>query len=88
MSDQLRLTPGGTVMIRGTMPEPLEVEGSWGPGGKPPPAHYHPAQDEHFETRPAGRTEQWFRSIRVGQPSRGPRTGEGVPAGRDLSSGC
>jgi hypothetical protein len=87
----------------------LEVEGRWRPGGKPPPAHYHPEQDEHFEvldgtltvrldgeerdlgmgetldiprrtshqvwnrgdvdtsaiwqTRPALRTEDWFRSI-------------------------
>jgi hypothetical protein len=48
MSDQLRLTPGQTVTIRSSTPELLEVEGSWGPGGKPPPAHYHPAQDEVF----------------------------------------
>jgi Cupin domain len=27
----------------------LEVEGSWQGRGKPPPAHYHPSQDEHFE---------------------------------------
>ena len=109
MSDQLRLTPGETVTVRSSTPELLEVEGTWGPGGKPPPAHYHPAQDEHFtvlegtltarvdgderelgpgetldiprgtrhqiwnkgdqptratwQTRPAGRTERWFRSI-------------------------
>ena len=109
MPDTLRLTPHETVTIRKSTPELLEVEGSWGPEGKPPPAHYHPSQDEHFEvtegtlsaridseerrlvkgevleiprgmhhqiwnsgaettraiwqTRPAGRTEQWFRSI-------------------------
>ena len=109
MPESLMLTPHETVTIRKTSPELLEVEGTWGPGGKPPPAHYHPAQDEHFEilegaltarvdgeerelrkaevldiprgtrhqiwnrggeptraiwqTRPAGRTEQWFRSI-------------------------
>ena len=109
MADMLRLTPHETVTIRVSSPELLEVEGSWGPEGKPPPPHYHPAQDEHFEvlegtltaklggeesdleagqmldiprgthhqiwnrgsgstralwqTRPAGRTEEWFRSI-------------------------
>jgi quercetin dioxygenase-like cupin family protein len=109
MADTLKLTAGESVTIRRSDPELLEVEGSWAPEGKPPPAHYHPAQDEHFEvlqgaltarvageerelhegesldiprgtphqmwnagaeparalwqTRPAGRTEQWFRSI-------------------------
>jgi quercetin dioxygenase-like cupin family protein len=109
MTDRLKLTPHETVTIRESSAELLEVEGSWGPEGKPPPAHFHPAQDERFEvlegrltarvageerelragevleiprgvphqiwnrgdgtaravwqTRPAGRTEQWFRSI-------------------------
>lgn len=109
MSDQLKLTSSESVTITSSSEEMLEVEGRYGPGGKPPPAHYHPAQDEHFEvlegalkvrvegeerdlrhgetidipretkhqmwnpndqparvlwqTRPAGRTEQWFRSI-------------------------
>jgi mannose-6-phosphate isomerase-like protein (cupin superfamily) len=109
MPDTLKLTPHETVTIRSASPELLDVEGRWGPGGKPPPAHYHPEQDEHFEvlegtltaklngeerdlkpgetleiprrtphqiwnrgevearaswqTRPALRTENWFRSI-------------------------
>ena len=109
MAETLRLTPHETVTIRESSPELLEVEGSWGAGGKAPPVHYHPAQDEHFEvlegaltarvegeerelakgetldiprgsrhqiwnrgveptralwqTRPALRTEQWFRTI-------------------------
>jgi mannose-6-phosphate isomerase-like protein (cupin superfamily) len=109
MADTLKLTPRETVTIRSVSPDLLEVEGRWGPGGKPPPAHYHPEQDEHFEvldgtltirldgeerglgvgetldiprrtshqvwnrgdvdtraiwqTRPALRTEDWFRSI-------------------------
>src|SRR5262245_4754176 len=109
MPDQLKLTPSESVSIVRSSPEMLEVEGRYGPGGEPPPAHYHPSQDEHFEvvegalklrvngverdlrtgesidiprgtrhqmwnpndeparlpwqTRPAGRTEQWFRSI-------------------------
>lgn len=109
MADTLKLTPRETVTIRSVSPDLLEVEGRWGPGGKPPPAHYHPEQEEHFEvldgtltvmldgeerdlgvgetldiprrtshqvwnrsdvdtkaiwqTRPALRTEDWFRSI-------------------------
>lgn len=109
MSETLKLTRSESVTITRSSPEVLEVEGRYGPGGKAPPAHYHPAQDEHFEvlegalkvkvdgeerdlhqgetidiprgtqhqmwnpndapavvlwqTRPAGRTEQWFRSI-------------------------
>jgi mannose-6-phosphate isomerase-like protein (cupin superfamily) len=49
MAETLSLTPHETVTIRESTPELLEVEGSWGPGGKPPPSHYHPSQDEHFE---------------------------------------
>src|ERR1700740_894595 len=87
----------------------LVLETTYAPGGAPPPAHFHPAQTEHFEilagalhvevdgrrrqlatgeqldihpntahkmwnpsgetararweTRPAGRTEQWFREL-------------------------
>jgi mannose-6-phosphate isomerase-like protein (cupin superfamily) len=109
MAETLKLTPSESVTIRQSAPDVLEVEASYGPGGKPPPAHYHPAQDEHFEvlegtlrakvggderdlapgavldipqgtphqmwnpgeqrarviwqTRPALRTEDWFRSI-------------------------
>jgi len=109
MEETLKLTTSESVTIRQSSPEVLEVEGSYGPGGRPPPAHFHPAQDEHFEvlegtlrtkvggeqrdlgpgdpldipqgtphqmwnpgeqgarvvwqTRPALRTEQWFRSI-------------------------
>lgn len=109
MADTLKLTPQETVTIRSSSAELFEVEGSWGPRSKPPPAHYHPSQDEHFEvlegtltarvdgeerklgpgdtldipqgtshqiwntgdepaeavwhTRPAGRTEEWFRAV-------------------------
>jgi quercetin dioxygenase-like cupin family protein len=109
MSDQLKLTPTESVIVRRSDPDLLEVEGIWGPGGKPPPKHFHPSQDERFEvivgtlrarvdgderdlrqgdvldiprgsvhqmwnpgetearaswqTRPAGRTEQWFRAV-------------------------
>jgi mannose-6-phosphate isomerase-like protein (cupin superfamily) len=49
MAETLKLTPKESVTIRQSSPEVLEVEGSYGPRGKPPPAHYHPGQDEHFE---------------------------------------
>jgi mannose-6-phosphate isomerase-like protein (cupin superfamily) len=109
MSRTLKLTPTESVTIRGSTPDLLEVEASYGPSGSPPPKHFHPSQDEHFEvlegsvgvrvdgrertlatgdeidiprghvhqmwnpgavparvlwqTRPAGRTEQWFSAI-------------------------
>jgi mannose-6-phosphate isomerase-like protein (cupin superfamily) len=46
---QLQLTPDETIRIRRRTPEALEVEGTWGPGGSPPPKHFHPDQDERFE---------------------------------------
>lgn len=109
MTDSLKLTPSESVIVRRSEPSVLEVEGIWGPGGSPPPKHFHPSQDEHFEviigtlqarvdgdeyelsqgdtldipsgavhqmwnpndaearaswqTRPASRTEAWFRAI-------------------------
>ena len=109
MGDTLKLTPTESVEVRRCDTEVLEVVGSWGPDGSPPPKHYHPDQDERFEvlagtlrsrvdgferdvgpgdvleiprravhqmwnpggeptravweTRPAGRTERWFRAI-------------------------
>ena len=109
MGERLTITSSESVEIRESGPELLEVEATYGPGGKPPPPHWHPAQDERFEviegslrvrtperertlkagdeieisreavhqmwnphdaparvrwrTRPAGRTERWFRAI-------------------------
>ena len=121
MADTLKLTPTESITIKRSTAEVLEVEVAYGPGGHPPPKHFHPHQDEHFEvlegeprvrigdeeralregdtidipsgavhqmwnpgdtparmlwqTRPAGRTEQWFRAIdslhRDGAPSPG-----------------
>lgn len=45
---QLRITPGETVEIVEETAEELVVEATYAPGGKPPPKHFHPAQDEHF----------------------------------------
>jgi quercetin dioxygenase-like cupin family protein len=49
VADTLKLTPHETLTIRRAEPELLEVEATYGAGGSPPPAHLHPAQDEHFE---------------------------------------
>jgi mannose-6-phosphate isomerase-like protein (cupin superfamily) len=49
MSETFHLTPSESVRVLSHSEDALEVEGSWGPGGSPPPAHFHPAQDERFE---------------------------------------
>lgn len=49
MPDILKLTPSESLEVRSSTPEALEVEATYGPGGSPPPRHFHPAQDEHFE---------------------------------------
>ena len=46
---QLKITPHESVTIRHSDAERLEVEATYAPHGNKPPAHYHPAQDEHFE---------------------------------------
>jgi quercetin dioxygenase-like cupin family protein len=49
MSEEtLQLTPHESLVIRSSTPEALEVEATYGTG-KPPPSHFHPAQDERFE---------------------------------------
>ena len=48
MTDTLKLTPTESVTIRSATPEALEVEAEYGPNGRPPPKHLHPAQDERF----------------------------------------
>jgi quercetin dioxygenase-like cupin family protein len=49
MTETLKLTPRETVTIRESSPEALVVEANYGPGGSPPPKHFHPSQSEHFE---------------------------------------
>jgi len=124
MAEALKLTPTESVIVRRSEPGVLEVEGIWGPGGSPPPKHFHPSQDEHFkvivgalrarvdgeerdlrqgdaldiprgavhqmwnpgstearaswQTRPAGRTEEWFRAV-DGAIRREAERGGGVP---------
>jgi uncharacterized cupin superfamily protein len=50
----LHLTERETVRVVRETPEELEVVGTWGPGGSPPPLHLHPAQDEEFEVLTGG----------------------------------
>jgi quercetin dioxygenase-like cupin family protein len=44
-----KLTPSESVRVLRDQPDLIEVEGSWGPSGSPPPKHFHPDQDERFE---------------------------------------
>lgn len=49
MADTLQLTPSETVTVVSATDEALVVEAAYGPGGSPPPKHFHPDQDERFE---------------------------------------
>ena len=49
MTATYTLTPHESVTLRSETPEAIEVEALYAPGGDPPPAHLHPAQDERFE---------------------------------------
>jgi len=49
MPDILKLTPSESLEVRASTPEAFEVEATYGPAGSPPPKHFHPVQDEHFE---------------------------------------
>ncbi|WP_082070143.1 cupin domain-containing protein [Bradyrhizobium sp. LTSP885] len=48
-SQSLKLTPHESVTVREHSPGQLVVEAVYTPGGRPPPAHLHPGQDERFE---------------------------------------
>lgn len=56
---ELHLAEHETLRIISDTPEELEVEASWGPGGKPPPPHLHPSQDEEFVMQ-SGRMTAWI----------------------------
>src|SRR4051812_50125944 len=45
----LTITPQETVAPRHADESELVLDAEWGPGGSPPPAHFHPTQDETFE---------------------------------------
>lgn len=48
MAESLKITPTESLEVRVATAEILEVEATYGTG-EPPPKHFHPAQDEHFE---------------------------------------
>jgi quercetin dioxygenase-like cupin family protein len=63
------LTPSESIRVVRHDAEVLEVEGAWGPQGSPPPKHFHPSQDEHFEVLEGvltTRVEGAERELRVG----------------------
>lgn len=50
MGDTFRFGPNQTLQVLESTTDALLLESTWATGpGKPPPAHYHPRQDEHFE---------------------------------------
>ncbi len=49
MADELMLTARERLSVLESTPEALRMEARYAPEGKPPPAHWHPEQDEHFE---------------------------------------
>jgi mannose-6-phosphate isomerase-like protein (cupin superfamily) len=68
MAVVLKITPTESVEIRSSGPAALELEATYGTG-EPPPRHFHPAQDEHFEVLTGTiqvRLEDVERSLGVG----------------------
>lgn len=49
MSEPLQLTESEAITVVESTPESLLVDATYGPGGSPPPKHFHPAQDEVFQ---------------------------------------
>ena len=76
MDTTLQLTPHESLKIRRSEPDRLEVEVSYLPGGSPPPAHFHPDQDECFELLSGeleARVDGECRTLRAGDVVRIPR---------------
>src|ERR1700761_7643241 len=48
MGEKLKITPTESIEILASDPEALLLEATYLPG-RPPPRHFHPGQDEHFE---------------------------------------
>ncbi len=48
MAKTFRLTPKERLELISSSSELLELEAHYGPGGSPPPEHFHPSQEETF----------------------------------------
>src|SRR5947209_11074529 len=48
MAKTFKLTPKERLELISSSAELLELEAHYGPGGRPPPEHYHPSQEEAF----------------------------------------
>lgn len=49
MAEELKLGAGTTLRVVAHSDELLHLRATYDAGGTAPPAHFHPAQDEHFE---------------------------------------
>jgi len=49
MADELAISPGASLRVVSRTERELVLEARYAGGGSPPPAHFHPAQDERFE---------------------------------------
>lgn len=49
MADELMLTARERLTVLESSDDALRLEAVYAPEGSPPPAHWHPGQDEHFE---------------------------------------
>lgn len=49
MTEELAIGPGTSLRVLVHDDQALELEATYAPGGTPPPAHFHPEQDERFE---------------------------------------
>jgi quercetin dioxygenase-like cupin family protein len=70
--DTLKITPTESVTVVRSDPEAFEVEALYAAEGEPPPKHYHPDQDEHFEVLDGGLR------VRVGGEERDLEQGETI----------
>ena len=70
--ERLKLTESESIEIVGSGPDVLEVVATYGPGGKAPPKHSHPAQDERF------RVLEGAIRARVGDQERGLSAGDEI----------
>ena len=49
MTEELAISPGASLRVLSRTEQELVLEARYAGGGSPPPAHFHPAQDERFE---------------------------------------